>query len=130
MAHIRTFVMLFFLLGGVAPTRYALSEQVSGDALKALAVKQCSQCHTFGRGEGHGNGPNLFGIIGRKAGSAPGFAYSPGFLGVMAGKTWDAELLDRFLTDTQAVAPGTGMVYLQDDPGFRDKLIRFLKTLH
>lgn len=48
----------------------------------------------------------------------------------MAGKTWDAELLDRFLTDTQAVAPGTGMVYLQDDPGFRDKLIRFLKTLH
>jgi len=130
MSRIKTLLMYFCLLGGVATTPYALSQEISSDALKALAVKQCSQCHTFDRGEGPGNGPNLFGVIGRKAGSAPGFAYSPGFLDVMAGKTWNAELLDRFLTDTQALAPGTGMVYLQEDPAIREKLIRFLETLH
>lgn len=130
MSHVKTFLMLCCLLGGVSITRYALSAESSGDALKALAVKQCSQCHTFGQGEGPGYGPNLFGIIGKKAGSAQGFTYSPGFLAVMSGKIWDQALLDRWLTDTQALAPGTGMTYFQDDPATRKKLIQFLNLLH
>jgi cytochrome c len=47
----------------------------------------------------------------------------------MEGKTWDAKLLDRWLTDTQAVAPGNGMTYFQDDAAKRRKLIRYLETL-
>ena len=129
MSYVRTSLMLFCLLGGVAVTRYALSAEISSDALKALAVKQCSQCHTLGQGEGPGYGPNLFGIIGKKAGSAQGFAYSPGFLAVMSGKTWDPKLLDQWLTDTQAMVPGTGMTYFQDDPKTRRKLVNFFKML-
>lgn len=129
MSYVKTSLMLFCFLGGVSITRYALSAELSSDALKALAVKHCSQCHTLGQGEGPGNGPNLFGIIGKKAGSAQGFPYSPGFLAVMSGKTWDPELLDRWLTDTQTLAPGTGMVYFQDDRKIRKKLIQFFQLL-
>lgn len=129
MSYVKTSFMLFCFLGGVSITRYALSAELPSDALKELAVKHCSQCHTLGQGEGPGNGPNLFGIIGKKAGSAQGFTYSPGFLAVMSGKTWDPELLDRWLTDTQALAPGTGMVYFQDDRKIRKKLIQFFKLL-
>jgi cytochrome c len=129
MSYVKTSLMLFCFLGGVSITRYALSAELSSDALKTLAVKQCSQCHTFGQGEGPGFGPNLFGIIGKKAGSAQGFKYSPGFLAVMSGKTWDPKLLDRWLTDTQALVPGTGMTYFQDDPATRKKLIQFFKLL-
>jgi len=127
MSHVKTSLMLFCFLSGVSITRYAISAELANDTLKALAIKHCSQCHTLGQGEGPGNGPNLFGIIGKQAGSAQGFTYSPGFLAVMSGKTWDPELLDRWLTDTQALAPGTGMVYFQDDPATRKKLIQFLQ---
>jgi cytochrome c len=99
------------------------------DAARALAVSHCIQCHTFGKGEPHGQGPNLYGLIGREAGSAFGFHFSDGFMTALKGKRWDPALLDRWLTDTLAVAPGTAMVYWQDDHARRAKLIRFLESL-
>jgi cytochrome c len=98
-------------------------------AERAMAVNHCGICHTFERGEPHGQGPNLYGIIGRQAGVAFGFQYSAGFKKALEGQTWDASLLDRWLTDTQAVAPGSGMVYFQDDAAKRKKLIRYLESL-
>lgn len=126
---VRTSLLLCCLLGGALINRYALAADPSSEALRSLAVQQCAQCHTFDRGVGPGYGPNLFGIVGRKAGSAQSFTYSPGFLAAMSEKTWDEKLLDRFLGDTQAVAPGTGMTYFQDDPKIRKKLIQFLRSL-
>lgn len=96
---------------------------------REMSVNHCGVCHTFGKGEPHGQGPNLYGIIGREAGTAFGFHYSEGFKKAMAGRTWDEKLLDRWLTDTQAVAPGTGMTYFQDDASKRKKLIRYLESL-
>jgi cytochrome c len=97
-------------------------------ALRALAVNHCSQCHTFGQGEPHGQGPNLWGLIGRPAGSAAGFPYSPGFRSALEGQVWDAALLDRWLADTLAVAPNTQMIYFQDDPAVRARLIEFFTS--
>ena len=97
-------------------------------AARELAVRQCSQCHTFDKGEKHGQGPNLFGLIGREAAAAPGFNYSDGLKEALKGKTWDAELLDRWLTDTIAVAPKAQMVYWQDDEKVRATLIRFFES--
>ena len=94
-----------------------------------IAKNACIQCHTFGKGEPPGAGPNLFGLIGRKAGSQQGFAYSAGFTKALEGKTWDRALLERWLTDTQALAPGSGMVYFQDDPKQRAALIQYLASL-
>jgi cytochrome c len=99
-------------------------------AARELTIKQCSQCHTFDKGEKHGQGPNLFGLIGREAAAAPGFVYSEGIKEALKGQTWDTALLDRWLTDTLSVAPKAQMVYFQDDAKVRAKLIRFLESLH
>lgn len=99
------------------------------DAAKAYTVRYCSQCHTFEQGEKHGQGPNLFGLIGREAAAAPGFVYSEGIKEALKGKVWDRDLLDAWLTDTIAVAPKAQMVYFQDDPKVRAKLIRYLESL-
>ena len=94
-----------------------------------LAKAQCLQCQTLGQGEPHGVGPNLHGIFGRKAGGASGFKYSDGYIKALTGKTWDAKLLENWLADTQSLAPGNGMTYVQDDPRKRRQLIEYLSTL-
>ncbi len=114
--------LLLALPAGAAPPAQLATAQ-------ALVAKHCAVCHTFEKGAPPGQGPNLFGIAGGKAGAAEGFAYSEGFKKAMAGRTWDSELLDRWLTDTQALAPGSGMTYFQDDPKKRQKLILFLESL-
>jgi cytochrome c len=82
---------------------------------KTLTTNNCAVCHTFGQGEPNGQGPNLFGIIGRP---------------LAAGKVWDDKLLDQWLTDTQAVAPGNAMTYFEGDEARRRKIIAYLRTLH
>ena len=98
-------------------------------AARDLTIRQCSQCHTFEKADKHGQGPNLFGLLGREAGAAPGFVYSDGFKEALKGQIWDAALLDRWLTDTLAVAPRGQMIYFQDDEKVRAKLIRYLESL-
>lgn len=93
-----------------------------------LAKSQCIQCHTLGRGEPHGAGPNLYALIGRPAAAAPGFAYSEKYVAAMKGKTWDAALLERWLKDTQALAPGNGMTYFQDDARKRKLLVKYFQA--
>jgi cytochrome c len=97
---------------------------------RELTIRQCSQCHTFEKADKHGQGPNLFGLVGREAGSAPGFVFSEGFKEALKGQIWDTALLDRWLTDTLSVAPRAQMIYFQDDPQVRAKLIRYLESLH
>ena|SRR5688572_22578360 len=113
-------------LCSAAPSRSA------GDLARAkeLVIRQCSQCHTFEKGEKHGQGPNLFGLIGRPAASVDGFVFSDGLKEALRGKTWTVELLDQWLTDTLAVAPKGQMVYWQDDPAVRARLIDYLESLH
>ena len=97
-------------------------------AARELTVRQCSQCHTFDKGEKHGQGPNLFGLLGREAAAVPGFAYSEGIKEALKGKIWDTKLLDAWLTDTIAVAPKAQMIYWQDDANVRAALIRFFES--
>lgn len=118
-----------FVLASLAAlpwTAFAADDIAAG---KQLAANHCAACHTFGKGEPAGQGPNLFGVLGRTAGSAPGYAYSAGFSKALANQTWDPKLLDRWLTDTQALAPGSGMVYFQDDPAKRRKILSYLQSL-
>jgi cytochrome c len=97
---------------------------------KKLATNHCAVCHTFDKGGPPGQGPNLFGLIGRKAASESNFTYSDGYSKAMSGKVWDEQLLDAWLTDVQVVAPGSAMVYAQDDPAKRQKIIAYIKSLH
>jgi cytochrome c2 len=73
-------------------------------------------------------GPNLRGIIGRPAGSAKGFRYSPTMLKTLKGMEWTEAALDVWITNTQAWVPGVYMYYRQADPEIRRKIILYLKA--
>ena len=97
---------------------------------KKLTTNNCAVCHTVNKGEPNGQGPNLFGIIGKPLASEPGFKYSAAMKAAAAGKVWDEKLLDAWLTDTQTVAPGNAMTYFEGDEARRQKIIAYLRTLH
>src|SRR5580658_5902307 len=73
-------------------------------------------------------GPSLFGVIGRHAGSAPGFDYSEAMK--VAPVTWTDETLDRYLADPKSVVPGNKMPYqgVKNDER-RKEIIAYLHTL-
>ncbi|KAB2850405.1 MAG: cytochrome c2 [Hyphomicrobiaceae bacterium] len=55
-------------------------------------------------------GPSLYRVIGRSAGTLPGFEYSPAMIGRgAAGLVWDAASLDLYLADPEGIVPGTSM---------------------
>ena len=93
-----------------------------------LFLNQCGTCHTVEHGAEPRQGPNLAGVVGRKAGSLPGFTYSAGF--AKADWTWDAARLDTWLSNPQAMIPGAVMLYKQPDPATRKAIIDWLKDQH
>jgi len=97
---------------------------------KTLFRKTCGTCHSSEKGAAGRQGPNLFGVVGRAAGTKEGFAYSEAFLKGRAGIVWDRTTLDRWLEDPQAVISGAIMLYKQKDPAVRARVIAYLDTLH
>ncbi len=90
--------------------------------------RKCAQCHDGAKDGGHSKGPHLWNVIGRKAGSAPGFNYSNAMRG--SGHTWNYATLDYFLSDTERAVPGRAMdlTGLQDAK-MRAAVIAYLRTL-
>lgn len=73
-------------------------------------------------------GPSLFGVVGREAGTIPGFHYSPA--NKNSGITWTPEKLDPYLTNPKAIVPGTTMMFAGlKDAQQRADLIAYLATL-
>ena len=69
----------------------------------------CSTCHSIADGAPNKVGPNLHGIIGKKAGMNPTFTYSDGLKS--SGKTWDAATLDTYLKNPKAMFTDSKMAY-------------------
>lgn len=82
-------------------------------AAGAVVANKCKSCHNFDNGGPNQTGPNLWGALGRKPGSHPGFAYS-GAMTDLGGKVpaWDYEHLNSFLKGPQAYLSGTKMSFV------------------
>ena len=100
--------------------------QPPGDPVKGATVfdDHCSDCHALG---GVGQGPNLVGVVGRPAGTDPGYHYTEAM--TASGLTWTPANLDRFLQGPKALVPGTAMSETVPDPTQRQDLIAYLATL-
>ena len=86
---------------------------------------QCRACHSLKENEPHKIGPNLFKLIGSKAGIRDGYNYSDALSG--SEIVWTVENLDLWLEKPYEILPGNKMVFSgmrkQED---RNDLIAFL----
>jgi len=121
-----------------AATLLLASALLLGTALPAAAqdaeagkrvFNQCRACHTIDAGGRNGVGPNLHGILGRKAASVQGFNYSPAMKKKgEEGFIWTDENFRAYIANPREAIPGNRMTY----PGLRNQqqmndLIAYLK---
>ena len=77
------------------------------DAGQIAFNNACRTCHSVREGDNR-LGPSLYGVIGRKAGSLPGYNnYSESMK--KAELVWDKSILDRFIANPDRVVPGNNM---------------------
>ncbi|MDZ5696662.1 c-type cytochrome [Chelativorans sp. M5D2P16] len=86
--------------------------------------QRCASCHSL-ETDRRSAGPSLAGVIGREAGSLEGARYSQALQG--SALIWDADTLDRFLSDPNETVPGTTMRIRVTDPAQRQAIIEFLE---
>jgi cytochrome c len=99
---------------------------VRGDPVHGKSVYQvCMACHSLDEDD---VGPRHRGVLGRTAGSVPGYAYSPALKS--SGLVWDPETLDRWLTNPQALVPGAKMFFALSNAKDRADVIAYLAEQH
>ncbi len=108
------FVVIFGAALATAGGAAAAPAQIGNPEQGAHDFAVCSACHQVGPNAKNGVGPVLNGIVGRKAGSYPGFAYSPA--NKNSGLTWTVAELQKYLANPQKLVPGTKMPF----PGLPD----------
>jgi cytochrome c len=92
------------------------------------AVQDCMACHGMTKDAAPMIGPNLWGVVGRPAGSTT-YAYSPAMKAY--GQTWTPENLQAFIQAPGTVVPGTLMAYPGvSDPAAAKAVVDYLATLH
>ena len=79
------------------------------------AGQRCQVCHNPAAAGGKTYGPPLAGVVGRKAGSLDGFAYSDALKN--SGIVWTDASLKAWMEDNDGMLPGTRMRHV----GVEDK---------
>jgi cytochrome c len=84
---------------------YAAGNAANGASL----FNRCSVCHSATKDGGNRIGPNLFGIVGSKAGTYPGYSFSPAMK--KSGIVWSEAMLTKYLMSPSTVVPGNKMTF-------------------
>jgi len=103
------------------------SAHAAGDeSAGAKTFAQCAACHQVGPDAQNTVGPILNGIVGRPAGTYPGYRYSSAMR--KSGLTWDEATLTQYLRGPEKMVPGTKMAFagVASDQDLAD-LIAYLK---
>jgi cytochrome c len=86
------------------------SQALGADAKNGAAVfERCAICHSNTKGAPAKICPNLFGVVGRKAGTMPEFSYSAAMKS--AGFVWTTDKLTAYVQHPQVVVPGNRMAF-------------------
>lgn len=86
---------------------------------------RCGGCHSVAADR---IGPRHEGLIGRRAGSVAGFAYSDALRN--SELIWNAQNLQQWLKDPESVIPGQRMVYRLNDEQMRADIAAYLSGLN
>lgn len=114
-------LMLAAVLAGMATS--AVAAPPSG---QAVFEQRCLVCHSLAPAPGK-MGPPLAGVVGRKAGTVAGFAYSSALKA--SGITWTAETLDAYVKAPAKTVPGTKMLLGAPDAQQRAAVIQYLASI-
>ncbi|WP_284268352.1 c-type cytochrome [Bradyrhizobium iriomotense] len=105
----------------------SLSQARADDTPEQLFNNACRTCHTIKEGDNR-MGPNLFNIIGRRAGSLSGYGYSSAMKD--ADFAWDEAKLARFIASPDEVVPGNNMKpYSGLGSGDTKRIVAFLLSI-
>ncbi|WOF75712.1 cytochrome c family protein [Parvibaculaceae bacterium PLY_AMNH_Bact1] len=108
------------LVAGGMPAMAAVPTELIAEGWDVFS--RCQACHSLTRNR---TGPRLCGVVGRAAGTVPGFRYSGAML--ESGFAWDEERLLSFIEDPRGTVPGTFMGYAGvKDADERKALLAFL----
>jgi cytochrome c len=110
---------LFAIAIGLGGSAHAAGNAVRG---QQLYQARCASCHSI---EYNGVGPAHQGVFGRKAGSAPGYTYSPALQA--STLVWNETTLGRWLANPEKLVPGQKMGISVPSAAERADLIAYLK---
>lgn len=136
-----TFTKLGMIAGAIAVM--TTGQAIAGDAAAGEAqFRQCQACHVVANADGEvlagragKTGPNLYGVVGRQAGTYPDFRYGPAIVAAgEGGLVWNEENLAAYMTDpTSFLREVTGDNSARSRMSFRmrngaDDMAAFLAT--
>lgn len=119
-------VMLVLAACGSDGTGTGTTATAEKPQVDARVFATCAACHARTPSGPHRFGPNLHNLIGRKAGTAEGFAYSPALRD--SGIVRNAQTLDEYLAAPTRRVPGTRMTLATNDSALRRAIIRYLSA--
>jgi cytochrome c len=123
---IRLFALAALLTAPAAYADYAGGDAANGEQL--FMANGCPACHGVTEEDNSKVGPNLVGVVGRKAGTTQSLL-GPSENLKKYGVIWSAETLDEFLANPNVKVPGTAMVGMLADAEQRADVIAYLATL-
>ena len=113
---------------GLLSMTVAASAWADGDVAKGKRVfNKCKTCHELETAKNK-IGPTLQGVIGRKAGTVPGFKYSSAMQN--AGIVWDEKTIQQYIADPKKMIPGNKMVLAPiKSEDQREDVVAYIKSM-